>query len=203
MAGLAWRLRGRVAQSAERAPEKREVTGSTPVPTTEKGPLSGPFLLPQGCLPCRRPAVVPRTRPCRLRGLDALHLPAPLELGDELDGETPDAAALAVRELHVADSTTMLTAQALRRVLEGVVMDADADGKGMPLSVVVPTSVRVEAGWDRPAPSWSFANSLRIADQPLDIGAADCAAGMSARLQVSVADADLGATIAAAPVLTW
>ena len=27
--------RGRVAQLAERAPEKREVTGSTPVPTTE------------------------------------------------------------------------------------------------------------------------------------------------------------------------
>jgi hypothetical protein len=26
---------GRVAQLAERAPEKREVTGSTPVPTTE------------------------------------------------------------------------------------------------------------------------------------------------------------------------
>ena len=26
--------RGRVAQLAERAPEKREVTGSTPVPTT-------------------------------------------------------------------------------------------------------------------------------------------------------------------------
>ena len=72
--------------------------------------------------------------------------------------------------------------------------------KGMPLGVVVPTSVRVEAGWDRTAPSWSFANSLRIADQPLDTGAADCAAGMSARLQVSVADAHLGATIAAAPV---
>ena len=28
--------RGRVAQLVERAPEKREVTGSTPVPTTEK-----------------------------------------------------------------------------------------------------------------------------------------------------------------------
>ena len=28
--------RGRVAQSAERAPEKREVTGSTPVPTTQE-----------------------------------------------------------------------------------------------------------------------------------------------------------------------
>ena len=33
--------RGRVAQLAERAPEKREVTGSTPVPTTEKVQVSG------------------------------------------------------------------------------------------------------------------------------------------------------------------
>ncbi len=31
-------LHGRVAQSAERAPEKREVTGSTPVPTTNETP---------------------------------------------------------------------------------------------------------------------------------------------------------------------
>ena len=29
---------GRIAQLVERAPEKREVTGSTPVPTTRKGP---------------------------------------------------------------------------------------------------------------------------------------------------------------------
>ena len=34
-------LRGRVAQLAERAPEKREVTGSTPVPTTEKAQVRG------------------------------------------------------------------------------------------------------------------------------------------------------------------
>jgi hypothetical protein len=32
------RLPGRVAQLVERAPEKREVTGSTPVPTTWKFP---------------------------------------------------------------------------------------------------------------------------------------------------------------------
>ncbi len=35
------RDRGRVAQLAERAPEKREVTGSTPVPATTKVLLSG------------------------------------------------------------------------------------------------------------------------------------------------------------------
>jgi hypothetical protein len=34
---VAERRRGRVAQLVERAPEKREVTGSMPVPTTAKG----------------------------------------------------------------------------------------------------------------------------------------------------------------------
>jgi hypothetical protein len=37
---------GRVAQLAERAPEKREVTGSTPVPTTEMSLVRG---IGQGC----------------------------------------------------------------------------------------------------------------------------------------------------------
>jgi hypothetical protein len=37
------RLPGRVAQLVERAPEKREVTGSTPVPTTGKSQLRGRF----------------------------------------------------------------------------------------------------------------------------------------------------------------
>ncbi len=71
-----------------------------------------------------------------VQGVDAREAIA--AIGDLLDSEVSpsastsmrlpaalrDAAALAVRELHVADSTTMLTAQALRRVLEGVVMDA-------------------------------------------------------------------------------
>ena len=41
-------VRGRIAQSVERAPEKREVTGSTPVPTTEKGPGYRAFLAVRG-----------------------------------------------------------------------------------------------------------------------------------------------------------
>jgi hypothetical protein len=36
---------GRVAQSAERAPEKREVAGSTPAPATVKPLLSGGFTI--------------------------------------------------------------------------------------------------------------------------------------------------------------
>ena len=39
--GRTW-LPGRVAQLVERAPEKREVTGSTPVPTTEKSHFRSP-----------------------------------------------------------------------------------------------------------------------------------------------------------------
>ena len=38
---------GRVAQLVERAPEKREVTGSTPVPTTLTVQFRGTFLEPQ------------------------------------------------------------------------------------------------------------------------------------------------------------
>jgi hypothetical protein len=41
--------RGRVAQLAERAPEKREVTGSTPVPTTEKFQFRAASGLPAIC----------------------------------------------------------------------------------------------------------------------------------------------------------
>jgi hypothetical protein len=36
------------------------------------------------------------------------------------------------------------------------------------IEVVVPTAVRVEAGWDRTSPAWAFPNHLRIADVPLD-----------------------------------
>ena len=47
---------GRVAQLAERPPEKRKVTGSTPVPTTTHPPTA-------------RSEAQPRSGPCPLRGL--------------------------------------------------------------------------------------------------------------------------------------
>jgi hypothetical protein len=40
-------VRGRIAQSVERAPEKREVVGSTPTPTTGKALVTGPFFAPE------------------------------------------------------------------------------------------------------------------------------------------------------------
>lgn len=61
--------------------------------------------------------------------------------------------------------------------------------------LVVPTAVRVEAGWDKRTPRAAAINRLRIDDMPLDTAAADCAARMRAQLGVSVADAHLAAVL--------
>lgn len=63
------------------------------------------------------------------------------------------------------------------------------------LRVVVPTAVRVQAGWDRTASSAAFINRLRVADAVLDVHAANVAAGLRAAHGLSVADAHLGAVI--------
>jgi predicted nucleic acid-binding protein len=68
--------------------------------------------------------------------------------------------------------------------------------RGSPVTVAVPTSVRVEAGWNRTVPAWAFVNRLRIADIPLDRAHANAAASIRSRTGVSVADAHLGAAIA-------
>jgi len=62
--------------------------------------------------------------------------------------------------------------------------------------LVVPTSVRVEAGLDRTSSSAAFFGSMRIADVPLDTAAANTAAALRHDTGVSVADAHLGAVIA-------
>jgi len=61
--------------------------------------------------------------------------------------------------------------------------------------LVVPTSVRVEAGWDRQAPSASGINRLRVADSALNAGTTDLAVRARAALRVSVADGHLAATL--------
>ena len=63
--------------------------------------------------------------------------------------------------------------------------------------LVVPTAVRVEAGWDRTAPRAAVVNRLRVSDHPLDSEAANRAASIRTALTVSVSDAHLGATLAA------
>jgi predicted nucleic acid-binding protein len=66
------------------------------------------------------------------------------------------------------------------------------------IQMVVPTAVRVEAGWDRTSAAWAFPNRLRIADVPLDTGQASMAAAIRNRTGVCVADAHLGAVIQSA-----
>lgn len=61
---------------------------------------------------------------------------------------------------------------------------------------VVPTAVRVEAGWDRCAPRAAAINRFQIVDTPLDGGVADRAAAVLGALRVSVADSHLAATAA-------
>jgi hypothetical protein len=63
---------------------------------------------------------------------------------------------------------------------------------------VVPTAVRVEAGWDRTSSAWVFPNRLRIADSPLDPASANIAAGIRDRTGVSVADSHMGTVIQSA-----
>jgi predicted nucleic acid-binding protein len=70
--------------------------------------------------------------------------------------------------------------------------------RGREVRVVVPTAVRVEAGWDRTAPSAAAINRLRVDDRPLDTATADLAAAIAGQVDgVSVADAHIGATMRA------
>jgi hypothetical protein len=64
--------------------------------------------------------------------------------------------------------------------------------------VVVPTPVRVEAGWDRTAARAALANGLGIDDVPLGSDDANVAASVRNRLgpTVSVVDAHVGAVVA-------
>lgn len=67
------------------------------------------------------------------------------------------------------------------------------------VAVVVPTAVRVEAGWDRTAPSSAWLNRFGLRDHVLDGPAADIAAREGRALGLSVADAHLAAVLATAP----
>ena len=86
-----------------------------------------------------------------------------------------------------------------RQALSQVQVVASRKRRAMPISIAVPTAVRVEAGWDRTSPAWAFLNRLRIVDVPLDATHANLAAGIGYRTRVSVADAHIGAVVQAAP----
>jgi hypothetical protein len=81
-----------------------------------------------------------------------------------------------------------------RRVLAAVeAVTARALRHAGSVRLVVPTTVRVEAGWDRRAPGAAAINRMRADDAALDRPAADRAASVRHALSVSVADAHLAA----------
>lgn len=82
-----------------------------------------------------------------------------------------------------------------RRVVGHVQIVASRKRRAEDIQLVVPTVVRVEAGWDRRTAAWAFLNRLRIADLPLDQAHANAAAAIRRRTAVSVAGAHLGALI--------
>jgi hypothetical protein len=86
-----------------------------------------------------------------------------------------------------------------RRVLSHAQLVANRKQRATEIGLAVPTAVRVEAGWDRTAPLWSFTNRLRIMDVSLDTAAANVAAVIRNDTGVSVPDAHLGAVIQSAP----
>ena len=85
-----------------------------------------------------------------------------------------------------------------RRVVSHMQVVVQRKRRAEQIRVVVPTTVRVEAGWDRTAARWSFANRLRVHDDALDTSRANTAAAIREMTGVSVADAHLGAAIRAA-----
>ena len=86
-----------------------------------------------------------------------------------------------------------------RRVVAQAQVVAQRKRRAASIEVIVPTAVRVEAGWDRTASAWAFPNRLRINDMPLDSVHANTAAAILNRTGVSVADAHLGAVIQSSP----
>ena len=86
-----------------------------------------------------------------------------------------------------------------RRVLGYLELVERRKRRAASISVLTPTAVRVEAGWDRSSPQWAFINRLRIADVLLDAVCANKAAAIRKQAQVSVADAHIGATMQSAP----
>jgi hypothetical protein len=82
-----------------------------------------------------------------------------------------------------------------QRMINYVQVVAHRQRRADPIHIAVPTSVRVEAGCDRTSPDAPFVNRLRITDIALDTAHANLSAAIRRRIDVSIADAHLGATI--------
>lgn len=87
-----------------------------------------------------------------------------------------------------------------RQVLAHLAGVASRRRRGRAESTVVPTAVRVEAGWDRTQPAAAAINRLRVADHPLDVATANVAAAIvEEEAGVGVDDAHVGAAIRSLP----
>ncbi len=83
------------------------------------------------------------------------------------------------------------------KVVSHVQVVASRKRKAEKVSMVVPTSVRVEAGWNRTDTAWAFANRLGIGDAELDAAHANGASAIRGRIgtHISVVDAHIGSVI--------
>jgi len=71
--------------------------------------------------------------------------------------------------------------------------------RGAQATATVPTAVRVEAGWDRSAPTAAAINRFRVSDLILNSDTANLAAQIVATTGVSVADAHIGSAARRSP----
>lgn len=85
-----------------------------------------------------------------------------------------------------------------RHVVSHAQVVANRKRRAVSIQMMVPTTVRVEAGWDRTSPAWVLPNRLRIADSPLDTASANTAASIRDRTGVSIADSHIGTVIQSA-----
>ncbi len=76
--------------------------------------------------------------------------------------------------------------------LEGVVVRRR---RGVVVEAIVPTTVRVEACWDRSKRGAAAINRFGLQDRPLDTPAANLASAIRARTETSIADAHVGAVV--------
>ena len=67
--------------------------------------------------------------------------------------------------------------------------------RGVSIDTIVPTTVRVEAGWDRSTPGAAAINRLRVRDHALDTAMGNSAASIHKTTGLGPADAHIGTTV--------
>lgn len=110
---------------------------------------------------------------------------------------TPPAAHLIVLDSEAVAALHSTKGSKHRKVVSHLQVVAQRKRRAAPVSIVVPTSVRVESGWDRSAPGWSLANQVGVVDVSLSTSLANRAATIrfSGRTPLSVADSHIGAIV--------